>query len=185
MRAYQNFDDERREPAASRGGDDAMATIHLVNDTVQEDTDERSEKHILTRTRLMASSLSMAQMVCAFSLLAFLSDPKTRTGWAQTLGAIAAVVCGFDAAAHVAARAANHLTVKLDILSSAVCLVSFIGLVGLITNAEDSCHDDPIDAIEAAASLFAIAWAASLARLVLCAAEREAREQCTFELRVT
>ena len=143
MRAYQNFN----ERESLGGGDETPATIHLVNDEIEEDVREESAKQILPRTRLMASLLSMAQMVCSFCLLAFLSDPKARTGWAQTLGAIAAVACGFDAIAHVAARAANHLTVKLDILSSAVCLVSFVGLVGLITNAEDSCHDDPIDAI--------------------------------------
>ena len=175
MRTYQNFPDQGL-PA------EEMSTLNLVTDAVENDTGEKTEKKILGRTRFMASCLSIAQLVCSFSLLAFLSDSTTRTGWAQTFGAIAAVVCGFDAIVYLMARAANHLTVRLDILSTVVCVISFIGVVGLITNGEDSCHDDPIDVIEAAACLFTLAWAASLARLVLCAAEREAKEQCTFEL---
>lgn len=140
--------------------------------------------HVLAKSRLLSSSLAFCQGVVALSATFVLSGTRVRTGWAHTYGAGMTIACGVEGLAHVASRAANRLTVPLDVLAFVVCVASYAGVAGLATNTEDDRHGVPVDAIETATCLFALAWGLMTARIAASTVEREAKNECTFELRL-
>lgn len=172
-------------------------TVDLTVDLDPEETRRRSAKdgdgvddllandttRVLGRSRLLSSSLAFLQGVFGLATTFVLSGTRVRTGWAHTYGAGVSVACGVEGLTHVAARAANRLNASLDVLSFVVCVASYAGVAGLATNTEDDRHGVPVDAIETATCLFALAWGLSTARLAASFVEREARDECTFELR--
>ena len=139
--------------------------------------------HVLARSRLLSSSLAFCQGIFALATTFVLSGMSVRTGWAHTYGAAMSLVCGLEGLAHVATRAANRLSISLEVLSVIVCVASYVGVAGLATNTEDDRHGIPVDAIETAACLFALAWGLMTARIAASVVEREARNECTFELK--
>ena len=138
--------------------------------------------HVLSRSRLLASSLAFSQRIFALATTFVLLGPNVRTGWAHTYGAAVSLACAFEGLTHVAARAVNRLTTSLDVFSTIVCVASYVGVAGLATNTEDAAHGVPVDAIETATCLFGLAWGLMTARLAASFVEREARDECTFEL---
>lgn len=147
--------------------------------------DEKDETtHVLARSRLLSSSLAFCQGTFALATTFVLTtDPDVRTGWAHTYGAAMSLVCGLEGLTHVAARAANRLSASLDVLSIVVCVATYVGVVGLATNTEDDAHGVSVDAIETATCLFALAWGLMTARIAASTVEREAKTECTFELK--
>ena len=155
---------------------------------VPENVDNRHETRnlgTLQKTNTLMISLGCAQAISSFVALGFLSDRAVRTGWSQSLGAVASIACGLDGVASVAARAADLLpSLRPRVASFVVCVLSYAGLIALVTNTEDSQHDTAIDAVEAAACFFVLAWAFLLARIVGGEVEGEAKSETTFELRL-
>lgn len=159
-------EETRRRLAKDDDGD-------LANDT----------SRVLGRSRLLSSSLAFLQGVFGLATTFVLSGTSVRTGWAHTYAAGVSVACGVEGLTHVAARAANRLNTSLDVLGFVLCVASYAGVAGLATNTEDDQHGVPVDAIETATCLFALAWGLMTARLAASCVEREARDECTFELR--
>lgn len=168
-------------------GDGGMFdTVVLSNGDVGAGGDDarRETTHVLCRSRLLASTLAFSQGIFALATtFVMTSNPRVRTGWAHTYGAAMSLACAMEGLAHVAARAANRLTTSLDVFSLVVCVASYVGVAGLATNTEDDAHGVPVDAIETATCLFALAWGLMTARLAASFVEREARDECTFELK--
>lgn len=164
------------------GGVDLEGTRRRLASTNDDGKDDAT--HVLARSRLLSSCLAFCQGIFALATTFVLtSDPRVRTGWAHTYGAAMSLACAMEGLAHVAARAANRLSASLDVLSVVVCVASYAGVAGLATNTEDDAHGVPVDAIETATCLFALAWGLMTARIAACFVEREARNECTFELK--
>lgn len=170
------------------GGGGMFDTVVLSNGDVgasggRDDDATGKTTHVLSKSRLLASTLAFSQGIFAIATTFVLLGPNVRTGWAHTYGAAMSLACAFEGLTHVAARAVNRLTTSLDVFSTIVCVASYVGVAGLATNTEDDAHGVPVDAIETATCLFGLAWGLMTARLAASFVEREARDECTFELK--
>ena len=142
-----------------------------------------SHSHVLQRSRILSRCLVFAQSVLSFSAAAVLSGRETRTGWAHTFSVVTAIICGLEGLVHAALCGADiHMNIAFDIVAFTTCVLSYTGVVGLVTNTEDNQHPVP-DVVEVAACLFVAAWGSMTARLVASAVQREAIKECTFELK--
>lgn len=141
------------------------------------------QSHVLRRSRILCWRLVGMQTVLSFVVVCALSDRSVRTGRAHTLGIMAALLCGLEGIVHIAARLTKRVTFYLETVAVVTCVLSYAGVVGLVTNTEDDKHSVPVDTIEAAACIFVAAWGCMTARLAASAVEREATRECTFELK--
>ena len=127
--------------------DEIDTTFDMTVDT----TKAVSQSHVLQRMRIPSRCLVFAQSVLSFSAAAVLSGRETRTGWAHTFGVVTALLCGLEGLVHVAVRAADlHMNIAFDIVAVTTCVLSYAGVVGLVTNTEDNQHPVPVDAVTGA-----------------------------------
>ena len=170
------------------GGGGMFDTVVLSNGDVEasggrDDDATGKTTHVLSRSRLLASTLAFSQGIFAIATTFVLLGPNVRTGWAHTYGAAMSLACAFEGLTHVAARAVNRLTTSLEVFSAIVCVASYVGVAGLATNTEDDAHGVPVDEVETAVCLFVLAWGHMTSRLSAAFVEREATRECTFEVR--
>lgn len=142
-------------------------------------------KRQLTRTNVLILTLATAQAVFSFAAVGFLALSDVDGAWVRALGLAAAALGTFDGVMLVASRSRCARGIVLDLIMSATCVIMSVGIVGLVFDVQnrDRASEDSMDAAERGLCSLILAWGLFLARLGADAVEREARIECSYELR--